>query len=197
MIVTRQLFLTIVFVLASFTHAQINTGQPILSEFLPDPTGDMESEWVELFNPNTDSVQLAGYMIGDSRKLYEIADTLLYLPPGDYIILTWDVDRFMRYYAGFDGLVISPSGGWPALNNDGDVIRLADNMDAVFDSVVYDEVFGDNRSWERFIDNRGQSFWGGSFSLSGSTPGGPNSFFLPRTASIDLSVIPDPFSPCP
>ena len=191
----RGFFLLFLLAGVSLCEAQVESGIPFISEFLPNPTGELETEWIELYNPNPDTVLLHAFQIGDSWRAYGISDTGLYLPPQEYIILAWEVDRFLEYYSGFEGRIISPAGGWPALNNDGDIVRLLMWGDYVVDSAAYEAVFGDNRSWERFIDADDQTIWGGSFSPSGSSPGEPNSFFSPRTNSIDLDISPDPFSP--
>jgi hypothetical protein len=169
--------------------------RPIISEFLPNPAGLLETEWIELFNPSTFAVNLHEYKIGDALGLRNISDTDLYLPPGEYIVLADDVGQFLEYYNAFSGLITSPVG-WQILNNSGgETVRLTNLNDDIIDSVYYDGGFADNRSWERFIGTEGRSFWGGSFSPNDSSPGKPNSFFYPRAESIDLSISPNPFSP--
>ncbi|MCP4566345.1 MAG: hypothetical protein GY841_02060 [FCB group bacterium] len=195
MITQRCLVLLLLTTATSLCSAQIVSDPPIISEFLPDPSGKLETEWIELYNPHSDTVHLHAFQIGDSWRFYGISDTILFLPPYEYIILTWEVDRFFEYYNDFDGRITSPSEGWPTLNNDGDVVRLADWGDRIVDSAVYETVFGDNRSWEVFINANDESIWGGSFSTDGSSPGELNSFFSPRISSIDLDITPDPFSP--
>lgn len=179
---------------ASLSLGQIYFNGPILSEFLPNQTGDLETEWIELYNPTDFDVDLQEYKIGDELGWRDISDTALILPPNGYIILAQDMGRFLEYYSDFDGIITS-SDGWQILNNDGDVVRLGDDFGHTIDSVVYDKGFTDNRSWERYIDAESGSFWGGSFDPAGSTPGFPNSYFYPRLGSIDLDISPDPFSP--
>jgi hypothetical protein len=119
----------------------------------------------------------------------------LYLESGEYIILAQDVARFRRYYTDYAGLITAPDG-WQILNNDGgDAVRLADGTGTVIDSVFYAGGFPDNRSWERYISPDGRSYWGGSFSPTGSTPGLPNTYYYPRSRSIEVDISPDPFSP--
>jgi hypothetical protein len=176
-------------------YGQITIIAPILSEFLPNQTGVLETEWIELYNPISSPVDLSRFSIGDALGLKDISDTTLLLDPGEYIVLADDAAKFLDYYIEFDGRVLSPNG-WQILNNSGgDVVRLADTNDVIIDSVYYESGFADNRSWERYISADGVSYWGESFDPSGSTPGESNSYFYPRAASIELTVSPDPFSP--
>jgi hypothetical protein len=172
-----------------------NGDGPIISEFLPNQTGLLETEWIELYNPMPFTVDLGQYSVGDALGLRKISDTAVPLAQDEFIILADDVSGFLEYYADFDGRVISPNG-WQILNNSGgDIVRLADENNAIIDSVYYEFGFPDNRSWERYISSEGITYWGESFAPSGSTPGESNTYFYPRAATIELTVSPDPFSP--
>ena len=167
---------------------------PLLSEFLPNQSDRLETEWIELYNPTAYPIDLRFYQIGDGHNLYPISDTGLYLPAGEYIILAQDSKRFLKYYTDFTGLIASPDH-WAVLNNDGDSVRLAYLSGDIIDSVSYEAGFPDNRSWERYIAADGRSYWGGSFSPTGSTPGKPNAYFPSRSAELEVTVDPNPFSP--
>ncbi len=188
------ILLICVWSLGSVSSAQPQLGNPLITEILPNQTGDLETEWIELYNPTGLAIDLQNYRIGDELGWRDISDTVLILPSQVYVVLAQDVSRFLEYYLDYEGTISAPVG-WQILNNDGDRVRLADAFGVTIDSFIYDHSFPDNRSWERYIDNEGDSHWGGSFDPSGSTPGRENTFFYPRTASIDISVTPDPFSP--
>ncbi len=176
-------------------RGQLPPDGPIITEFLPNQTGLLETEWIELHNPTSFTVDLSRFAVGDALGLKDISDTIIPFYPGEYIVLADDVGRFLDYYDKFDGRITSPQG-WQILNNSGgDVVRLADETGTVIDSVYYESGFPDNQSWERFISPDGMSYWGQSFDRSGSTPGRPNAYFFPRTATIELVVSPDPFTP--
>jgi len=184
-----------VMVSAAGVDAQLPENSPILSEFLCNQTGMLETEWIELYNPSLVTVDLRRYKIGDALALRAISDTSMPLGPGEYIILADDPERFLQFYTDFAGRVTSPRS-WQVLNNDGgETLRLAYENGTVIDSFYYDHGFPDNRSWERYIDPDGETHWGGSYSPSGSTPGIANAYTGARTATIDLTVSPDPFSP--
>ena len=193
----RSKFSIIIFlcILVSHSWGQIPPAQPIITEFLANPSGDLHTEWVEIYLPGGPTIDLSRYQIGDSWHFFDIEYVPIYLDSGEYIILVQDVFSFLDYYTKFNGRVVG-TRGWPILNdNDSDAVRLANSFGTVIDSVFYEDVFDDNRSWERYINPGGQSYWGASFAASGSSPGQPNSYYYPRTNEIDLSINPDPFSP--
>jgi hypothetical protein len=167
--------------------AQLSNGL-IISEFLPDPTGGLESEWIEIVNLSAETIDLSRIKIGDRLSLQAISDLALDLPAGEYCILVQDAARFREFYPSIGCAIVQPSK-WPILNNDGDIVRLADFTGAVFDSVVYAAGFSGNRSWERYISGSGESFWGESYAPTGSTPCDRNRFVYPRPKG------PDPLSP--
>lgn len=194
MMIRRALIAVLLVLTSSAVVAQAEFTGPIINEFVPNPVPGLETEWIELYNPADQAVNLRFFRIGDAQTMRVISNSDLKLEAGGYIVLAQDVTRFLQYYTDFDGIAVSPVG-WPILNNDGDTIRLEYPSSSIVDTVVYDHGFPDNRSWERYIDGEGRSYWGESFSLTGSTPGKPNTYFYPRIATIDLDVTPDPFSP--
>lgn len=180
--------------MATALNGQGLFDNPLISEFVANPGGELETEWVELYNPTAFDIDLQYYRIGDELGWCNISDTVLLLAAYGYIVLAQDPARFMEFYTDFNGRVASPTG-WQILNNSGDVVRLGDLSETSFDSIIYTECFDDNRSWERYVDGEGDSHWGGSFDPSGSTPGRLNSYIFPRTKSIEIEISPDPFSP--
>jgi len=194
MTASRAILIFSLWLLSMPAAAQSSFTGPIINEFVSSPVYDLETEWIELYNPTTQPINLRLYRIGDAQTMRTISNMNLILPANGYVVLAQDVSRFRRYYTDFNGTVVSPVG-WPILNNDGDTIRLEYPGGTIGDTVIYDGSFGNNRSWERYIDPEGKSLWGESFSSTGSTPGKRNQFFSPRIATIDLDVSPAPFSP--
>ena len=181
-------------VLSSIAEAQ-PTGEVLINEFLSNYSGDLESEWVELYNPYRNIADLSQYRLGDAIGWKTISDTALMLPGPGYIVLVQDIESFLNFYADFDGRAVELSS-WPVLNNSGgDAVRLETLDGQLVDSIFYEEVFADNRSWERFIGSNNESIWGKSFDPSGSTPGRANSFFPITNTTIDMTISPNPFSP--
>lgn len=166
----------------------------IISEFVANPADPLETEWIELHNTTGTTIDLSLVQIGDRLGLRRISETERFLGPEGYLILAQDTTRFRDFYGAISCQLIT-SEGWQSLNNDGDLIRLANLGGTVFDSVEYAEGFSLNRSWERFVDGAGNSYWGQSFAPSGSTPCAPNSFYYPPPEAIVVRITPNPFSP--
>lgn len=92
----------------------------VISEFLPNPTGDDSTEWIELANIGGSAADLSGWSIDDD-------------PGGSKAFVLTAAE-------------VIDAGGWLllpksrtglALNNDGDSVRLSDTSGALVDAVAY------------------------------------------------------------
>ncbi|RWZ79738.1 MAG: lamin tail domain-containing protein [Candidatus Chaera renei] len=128
----------------------------LLNELLPDPTApqtDEDHEYVELFNPTADTVDIAGYSIvtgSNWRYKYQFAEGAKILP-GGYAAVT----------SAVSGL---------RLVNDGSGVRLLDPAGKVIDETNYPAAKS-GQSW-----SRGPGDW--TWSLL-PTPGLPNIIQVP------------------
>jgi len=166
----------------------------ILNEFMADPRAPLATEWVELKNVSSETVDLNGWYLGDSLSLHPIADQLLTVAAGEYAVLCRDSLDFIDFYGQADFILREPNG-WPSLNNGSDKIRLIDNYAFPADSLYYDSAFGDNVTWGRGEIAGYTDRWGPSAD-TGGTPGQENNIYYPPTASrIELTTTPNPFSP--
>lgn len=120
-----------------------------LSEFLPNPDGsDSDSEFIELFNPSSKSIDLNGLILDDSDGGSREFGLTGMIDPGEYRV-------FMRNETGI------------ALNNGADEVRLLTTSGKVLDSISYDTaqsgfayaLIGDSWQWTAI-----------------QTPGQPNSY---------------------
>ncbi len=145
------------------------TGEVQISEFLADPEGDLESEWVELRSNVDYPVRLERWFLGDETgaSLFE-HDVLLM--PGEYLVLSQDSSGFENFYEC--GCAIVQVTGWRNLNNGGDVVLVRDEFGHLVDSVRYANGHGGNRSWElnEIEDRPGVVRWFGSIDTVGATP---------------------------
>ena len=80
----------------------------VLNEFLPDPYTEYKVEWIELYNPSSDDIDLGGYILDDIIG----GGTSPYTIPSNTII----------HAGGF--LVFNQTTTGIALNNDGDTLNL-------------------------------------------------------------------------
>jgi Lamin Tail Domain len=167
-----------------------------INEFLPNPQGDLMSEWVELKNISLLPVDLSGWRLGDELGFGEVDisnGATAIIQPGEYLLLA----HLPQEVASFYRLTSVPPGvnSWRTLNNGGDVVRLQDPFGFAADSVVYEMVFGENVSWSRSEEPKSLGLWGRS-ALGGGTPNDSNTTLLGANASgLAVSVEPNPFSP--
>ncbi len=145
------------------------TGEVLITEFLADPDGLLESEWVELRSNVDYPVRMARWSVGDESgaTLFEHGGLLM---PGEYLVLAQDSSGFENFYDS-DCEVVGVSG-WRNLNNGGDVIVVRDEFGHLVDSVRYANGHGGNRSWElnEIEDRPGVVRWFGSIDTVGATP---------------------------
>ncbi|MCF6277042.1 MAG: lamin tail domain-containing protein [Candidatus Magasanikbacteria bacterium] len=106
-------------------------GKIIINEILPNPDGsDIENEFIELFNADTKTINLAGWQIGDeSTKRYTIKNTIL--ESGEFLTLLRSRTKI-------------------ALNNTGgDSAKLYNANISLVDSVQYSEKAKNGESYSR------------------------------------------------
>lgn len=119
----------------------------VLSEIFPDPAGT-DDEWIELQNPGSMDVELAGAVIDDAD-----GGSVPYILPAGSVIPA----------GGF--LVIGKAASHIALNNGGDDVRLFDGTGTLIDSVSY------GAAVEAMSFARNSKGWSWT---DAPTPGGPN-----------------------
>jgi len=135
----------------------------LISEVLYDPSGadDLGREWVEIYNPTGQAVDLSGYKLGDAAEpgqyegMYRFPDGAA-IAPGQVIVVAQQAEDFhARYYAWPDyEIPIDPNRDDPnvpnllrydawgsegefMLSNGGDEVLLLGPDDTPVDVVVY------------------------------------------------------------
>jgi hypothetical protein len=174
-----------------------------------------EPEYVELYNPSQEQVDVAGWGIHDRPTVAGaaagcmIAESSRVIPPDGFLVLAADSGIGRRFPFLAEGknksLVLLPSGRL-SLNNAGDDVVLTDPSCRMVDSVAYlpawhhpefTDVSG--RSLERILPLGGSCDprnWSTSVVAAGGTPGLRNSVAAASPASGSaLSFSPNPFSP--
>jgi hypothetical protein len=121
------------------------TGEIVITEFLANPQGALETEWVELKNESNRVIDLRGWTIGDSQHQYGFEQSVV-VSSRQYFVIAQDTAGFRRFY-GEDCRAIQPSK-WSALNNAGDVIILLDDNGVISDSLTFRELGDNNQSIE-------------------------------------------------
>ncbi|MBI4098770.1 MAG: lamin tail domain-containing protein [Candidatus Magasanikbacteria bacterium] len=129
--------------------APVNFSALRITEFMPNPEGSDDAEWIELFNAGTEPIALDGIKLDDeeggSRGFTVNEDAAL--EPGVYRVFGRQETKI-------------------ALNNTSDEARLFDPFDQLLASIPYDDVT-ENASYA--VDKKGAWHW-----TSTPTPGDPN-----------------------
>ncbi|MFH1374553.1 MAG: lamin tail domain-containing protein [bacterium] len=179
---------------SDFVAPGVDFPSIILSEILADHELPLRTEWVEIKNSSTDIVNLAGYLLGDSRVLRVVADMAVLIEPGEYFILVQDSVAFHDFYSQFDGRCLQPLQ-WPPFNDNDDLVRLVDSFGFTADSFAYADTYGSNYTWSRSNAGERESEWGRSEQVGGS-PGRLNAVLLqPEVSDLAVTVEPAVFSP--
>ena len=158
----------------------------LINEFLYAPAGD-EDEWIELFNPIQDTINLKGWKISDNNTATKatICTTDYFLPPQSYLVLCKD-PGFFDLHPGIPALRVSFS----ALNNTtSDAIVLFDDRNCVIDSLRYEPSWGgkNGKSLER-IDIEELSTEPSNWRTSDSAVGTPGIVNSVARKNYDLAI---------
>jgi hypothetical protein len=174
-------------------------GTVIINEFMAHPMGNAP-EWVEIYNPGPDGVELMGFTLADedTAERMAITDSSLVLEAGEYALVSEDSSLIDSSMANVKVFVLGNS--WPYLNDGGDAIYLFDSAGIQEVVPYYGWPISSGISLERLYSSHSSidpTNWQLSSHPSGSTPGQPNSFqpIPPVTSSGSLSFSPDPFDP--
>lgn len=172
----------------------VPAGTVSLNEFMAAPaTG---AEWIELFNTGAFPVALRGWTVSDSQSGQSggISGSSS-IPAGGFALVT---GGSIALSSAANPCVVT---GFPALNNDGDTIRLHDHTGAACDSTAYGETESGVSTELIAPALRGTSSgWDFCTGPSGGTPGAQNSIFFRRadgasaSGGTSLMISPNPFS---
>lgn len=166
----------------------------VINEFLADPESPLKTEWMELNNRSDSTINLQGWLVGDSNGLSPITAQKYLIKAGEYIVLCEDSANFRNFYSNNDIPLLEISS-WVGLNNDGDVARLIDSIGYTADRFDYETAYGENFTWGRGEEAGRENSWGRSV-VAGGTPGSENEVYY-EAVSEKIKVItePNPFSP--
>ncbi len=157
----------------------------IISEFLANPHGDKQTEWIEINNRSNDQVDLQNWRIGDALKLNPIILEQYIMSPNQYIVLTKSKNDFLFEYPQFEETVIELDS-WASLNNDVDNISLQDSYNILSDKYSYNLLYDNNYTVSRNLQSDSYQ-WGRSSEPNG-TPGYENELFqIHNSMKINLS----------
>jgi phosphatidylserine/phosphatidylglycerophosphate/cardiolipin synthase-like enzyme len=107
----------------------------VINEILYDPakSSDEQGEWVELFNPGDEPVDIAGWALRDQGTNSHLVTGSVIVPAGGFAVLARSGDAKVNGGVAADYVY----GDDFKLANDGDAVVLQDPNGAVVDSVSY------------------------------------------------------------
>ena len=165
------------FALLPLVLAASAQGTVIITEVFYDaPEPESKKEWIELYNPSSEPVDIGGYTIEDNQYTYTISSYTM--APGQTIICARDSTGFYNlygFYPEFGDLNLP-------LGNSGDYLILKDSNGVQIDMVAWEGKFG----WNIKADE-GKSIQRKSLAQ------GPNAWLSNRKPNPkDPSPIPEP-----
>ncbi|MDX1699581.1 MAG: lamin tail domain-containing protein, partial [Melioribacteraceae bacterium] len=185
----------------------VNFGGLIITEIMFNPN-DNNCEFVELFNPSYETIELGGWKLSDEKGDYFfLKEHSFPLDRNEYFVLSADSALLNNYpylvdKNNYSILNVSSMN----LTNKGKLLFLKDMKNQIVDSISYSD------SWHNstFLETKNISIelininltrnnkenWSSSVSQLGATPGKQNSINVENLySSSRLNITPNPFSP--
>ncbi|HMQ80817.1 MAG TPA: lamin tail domain-containing protein [Ignavibacteria bacterium] len=196
---------TIINSISAAVHYQRN--DLIVNEIMAAPLSG-QPEYIELYNPTSQNVNIVGWLLSETGGSKNIADTCsAIIKPGMYAVIAADTNIYnaFPYLRAPDSTQKVFIAGSLGLNNDADLVKIADVFRTMIDSVYYSDNWynpnlpGSGRSLEKINPalngNDGKS-WSSCTYPNGGSPGLKNSIFTNQNITTgEITVSPNPFSP--
>jgi len=126
------------------------TTSVVISEIMyHPPTGNVDDEYIELYNTGNTTVDLTGWRFSRGVRFDFPAGTTI--GPGRYLVVAKNRDRLISRYGLNPAIVLGNYSG--QLDDSGEKIRLRDANNNVADEVTYYE----GGHWPRYADGYGSS----------------------------------------
>ncbi|MGV3509472.1 MAG: lamin tail domain-containing protein [Sphingobacteriaceae bacterium] len=165
---------------------RLDTAKIYITEIFADPSPEIQlplAEFVEIYNPGKDTVDLDGWTLSDPVTNASITNRRIL--PEEYVILCPAADTLQyKLYGKVIGLT-----QWPSLNNSSDKLYFRSFKGRLVDSLSYSDTWhasSDKKqggwSLEKidYISNcKAEFLWTSSTETSGGTPGRKNSVHIP------------------
>ena len=123
-------------------------GAVVINEIQYNSASFFDTEdWVELYNPTSDEIDLGGWTFEDEKAAFTIPEGTTLAPDG-FVVVCASTTLFSAAYPDAEPCVGEFNFG---LSGGGETIRLLDPNGAVVDAVDYD----DDKPWPNEADGRG------------------------------------------
>jgi len=128
----------------------------VINEIMYNPDNAGHSEWIELYNPNQQSISLNGFQLtdGGAGNLFSF-DGNSFIDPLGYFLIVGDAEQFIAEHGSgmyFTGSFNNGEGGFK-LSNEGESILLKNSKGELEDLVQYDNM----APWPAEADGNGPS----------------------------------------
>ncbi|HEY5956267.1 MAG TPA: lamin tail domain-containing protein [Polyangiaceae bacterium] len=124
----------------------INEVQSSNQSTIADDNGEYD-DWIEIYNPGTESVDLEGFLMSDSKNSEAIVGSVK-VPAGG-VVLLW-ADKDAEQGPGHLGFKLS---------SDGDQISISAPDGRELDKTEIGAIRTEGASWQRFPDGTGAFSW--------------------------------------
>jgi len=150
-------------------------GQVVINEIMYNPSrcSDSYCEWIEIYNPTNNAVNLTGWNIYESSKREFTIITTAIIEPKNYFILAKKPENFSQYW-NISCPIAEVSF---SLKNSGEIINLTDCFSNTIDSVTYNNTWGadgDRNSLQRINSTQNLSNNPMNWIALPPSPGKPN-----------------------
>lgn len=150
-------------------------GDIIINEFAYDPPASFDVEYIELKNTSDKYLNLQKWSIEDEENSATISSEPVAFGPGDFLVISPDTSAIESILGRRNYIQLS---SMPALNNDGDIIKIVTDNTTTADSLSYTPDWGgEDVALERRSVTAPSTLkenWADSPNPNGGTPGLPN-----------------------
>ncbi len=139
---------------ANFADGSSATNPIVITEINYHSADDLDSgDWVELYNPNNQGVDISGWYFEDESGKYFGIPASTVLAAGDYIILAGNIDKFYEIYPNAVNVIGSFEKGPLSFNlsKKDELIQLKNADGTLIDEVHY----YDSTPWPEAADGTG------------------------------------------
>lgn len=169
------------FILIIFYFSLASVSAIVLNEILPNAATEYQGEWIEIYNNDSENVNLTGWNITDGEATFTFNGTII--NASDFLVLAYNKTNFNQTWINVNATIIEY--GIVASNlklaNSGDDIEIRNSSGILIDNITWTSDPGENISIGRYPD---ASEWN---EYMKPTPGSPNSLFS-TSPNLQLQV---------
>lgn len=137
--------------MAAFSIGSLLQAQVLINEVQYDPNGtETLCEWLELYNPTGDDVDLTGWLLCDNYDSVGVSFPSTVIAAGEYLVLAAVVDSFQHYYPAVPALQWPDSIIGGGLSNTADMVVIVNSTGTAVDEVNWGTVSTVWPSWIKY-----------------------------------------------